>query len=547
MTQASRDENRIPTLLGVSSIDLSTPTKIAANPITGAMLIDGSSLYVGLDTRYLKLDGSNDPITGAISINTNSTTALLVEQDGVKDNVLIVDTTNGWVGVNMVPTLPMDITGRTFITGNDDAIQLTVKGNATQTANLFNILNSSSQGLATFSKNGFLTITDRVGTGSRFPFVAQDASGNWLVYATLGSSSNSLTVATVSGTDTYPQFAFNSTASTNWKGAFFGATRSNAGNVVVNGDYLFTIATQGWDGAAWKKATEIRCVVDGTPGASDMPGRIEFGVNVDGAASDAPPTRLAIYNNGSTVSYVANNPVSGTQIVTANLGLFVATNSVTANVGSGIGFGVTTAPQLVSGAAIVHERLGANDYGNLHFATRASGEASTANLNIRMTIGSDGSLTINDAGLATADVRAEGDTNANMLFLDASADAIMFGTATQVTAAGITLGLDTGITDAKNIILGTTTGTKIGTATTQKLAFYNSTPVVQATALTTQLTTITHTAPVTPDYAIQDFTQVTPFGFVTADEANTVLSVIANLQTRVSELETKLKTYGLLA
>ena len=39
----------------------------------------------------------------------------------------------------------------------------------------------------------------------------------------------------------------------------------------------------------------------------------------------------------------------------------------------------------------------------------------------------------------------------------------------------------TGVThaDGGNIILGTTTGTKIGTATTQKLAFYNSTPVVQ--------------------------------------------------------------------
>lgn len=31
----------------------------------------------------------------------------------------------------------------------------------------------------------------------------------------------------------------------------------------------------------------------------------------------------------------------------------------------------------------------------------------------------------------------------------------------------------------KNIILGTTTGTKIGTATTQKIAFYNSTPIMQ--------------------------------------------------------------------
>ncbi len=44
---------------------------------------------------------------------------------------------------------------------------------------------------------------------------------------------------------------------------------------------------------------------------------------------------------------------------------------------------------------------------------------------------------------------------------------------------GITVGQHLTMADAKNVILNATTGTKIGTATTQKLAFYNSTPVVQ--------------------------------------------------------------------
>ena len=35
------------------------------------------------------------------------------------------------------------------------------------------------------------------------------------------------------------------------------------------------------------------------------------------------------------------------------------------------------------------------------------------------------------------------------------------------------------IADGKNIVLNTTTGTKIGTATTQKLGFFNATPVAQ--------------------------------------------------------------------
>jgi hypothetical protein len=42
---------------------------------------------------------------------------------------------------------------------------------------------------------------------------------------------------------------------------------------------------------------------------------------------------------------------------------------------------------------------------------------------------------------------------------------------------------DVQIDDAKNIVMNTTTGTKIGTATTQKLAFWNATPVVQPTAV----------------------------------------------------------------
>jgi hypothetical protein len=60
---------------------------------------------------------------------------------------------------------------------------------------------------------------------------------------------------------------------------------------------------------------------------------------------------------------------------------------------------------------------------------------------------------------------------------DANAGAVRttlgVGTGDSPTFAGLT------IADAGNIVLATGTGTKIGTATGQKLAFYNSTPVVQ--------------------------------------------------------------------
>jgi hypothetical protein len=77
--------------------------------------------------------------------------------------------------------------------------------------------------------------------------------------------------------------------------------------------------------------------------------------------------------------------------------------------------------------------------------------------------------------------------------------------------------------------------------------FFGETPVVQGAALTTALTSITATAPGTPDYAIANLTDITPFGFASADEGQTVLTVIANLQARVNQLESRLQAYGLLA
>ena len=90
-------------------------------------------------------------------------------------------------------------------------------------------------------------------------------------------------------------------------------------------------------------------------------------------------------------------------------------------------------------------------------------------------------------------------------------------------------------------------GLNIGIATTDKVGFYGVTPVVQGATLTAQLTSITHTAPGTPDYAIQNLTTSTPYGFVTADEGNSVLKVVANLQTRLAELEARLETIGMIA
>lgn len=94
---------------------------------------------------------------------------------------------------------------------------------------------------------------------------------------------------------------------------------------------------------------------------------------------------------------------------------------------------------------------------------------------------------------------------------------------------------------------GNTDGTSVGQSATAKAGFHN-TAVVQAAALTAQLTTITPVdAAGTPDYAIAAITNSSPFGFSNAAEAITLLYVVKNLQVRLAEVEAALEGKGIVA
>jgi hypothetical protein len=72
------------------------------------------------------------------------------------------------------------------------------------------------------------------------------------------------------------------------------------------------------------------------------------------------------------------------------------------------------------------------------------------------------------------------------------------------------------------------------------VGLYGVTPVVKGAALTEQLTTVTCSAPGTPDYAIADPVQNAGFGFSTSNEMLSLLKVVANLQTRLAEVDARL-------
>ena len=91
-------------------------------------------------------------------------------------------------------------------------------------------------------------------------------------------------------------------------------------------------------------------------------------------------------------------------------------------------------------------------------------------------------------------------------------------------------------------------GTSLGQSATDLVALWGATPVDQPAALTAQLTTLVPAdAEGTPDYATAAITSSTPFGFASAQEAITVLYVVANLQTRLAEVEARLEEAGVVA
>jgi hypothetical protein len=108
--------------------------------------------------------------------------------------------------------------------------------------------------------------------------------------------------------------------------------------------------------------------------------------------------------------------------------------------------------------------------------------------------------------------------------------AVSFTGGLTVSTTGLT------ITDV-NVILNTTTGTKFGTATTQKLSFFNSTPVVQPAATTTAGAAVVTTAS----------TNVTPFGYTTAAQADDIITQLNRTTARLNDIYTKLQTLGLIA
>jgi hypothetical protein len=124
--------------------------------------------------------------------------------------------------------------------------------------------------------------------------------------------------------------------------------------------------------------------------------------------------------------------------------------------------------------------------------------------------------------------------------VDAATERLIIDSSGRVGIGTMSPGSLLHLADAGDITVGTTTGTKIGTATTQKIGLWNATPVVQPAAVANITTTATAGALPTPDGAITIADTATP----TVTE---LLEYCVELETKLEDLLGKLRTVGIIA
>jgi len=180
-----------------------------------------------------------------------------------------------------------------------------------------NRYNFYASGTATnfFAGNAIISVTDntnaalritQLGTGNALlvedttnpdstPFVV-DASGKVAIGATTATENLNL----VSDGRNFFQITRASTDTAESVISFRKARGTNAApTIIASGDAMGTFQYYGYDGTGYVQAASIFGVIDGTPGVSDMPGRLVFNTTPDG--STTPSERMRIDSAGNVI------------------------------------------------------------------------------------------------------------------------------------------------------------------------------------------------------------------------------------------------------
>jgi hypothetical protein len=472
-------------------------------PVTNArtITINGTTQDLSADRTYTITNitgnaGTATALQNARSVYGNSF-------DGTADLGQVISSTFGGTGNGFTKFTGPTTTEKTF-TLPDASATLLYAGGAlgTPSSGVATNLTGTASGLTAgnVTTNANLTgpitsignatsIASQTGTGTTFVMqnnptlvtpVLGAATATTINGLTITSSTGTLTItngktlsvpldATVSGTNTGDQTSVSGNAGT--------ATALQTGRTIsISGDLTYT--SPSFDGTSNITAAGTLATVNSNVGSFGSATQVgTFTVNGKGLITAA--------GNTTITPAVGSITGLGTGVATAlgvnvgSAGAFVINGGALGTPSSGVATNLTgTASGLTAGNVTTNANLTGpiTSVGNATSVASQTGTGSTFVMNTSPT------LVTPNIGTATGSVSGNAGT-ATALQNARTIGGVSFDGTGNITVASATGGFTVSggnlTTSAINIVTDTTTGTKIGTATNQKLGFFNSAPVVQ--------------------------------------------------------------------
>jgi hypothetical protein len=111
-----------------------------------------------------------------------------------------------------------------------------------------------------------------------------------------------------------------------------GGSSVGSNTLVANGEALGGVVFQGNDGTEFVPAAFISAVVDGTPGANDMPGRLVFSTTADGASSSTERMRITSAGHILVGQATGDFNTVGNSLFANGTAQFVSSGQTTVNI-----------------------------------------------------------------------------------------------------------------------------------------------------------------------------------------------------------------------
>jgi len=399
----------------------------------GARLTTGSSnIFIGREAGDRQTENSNLFIIDKQSradAATELTNAILY-------GVMNATATSQTLRINAAVTIPDSL----LVDGSSDEVQATIQANATQTANIMEVEDSSANVLAGFDERGILFSDGGIDVQS--VYIGKDAGRTAATgILNIGIGDGALKACTT-GTNNI-------------------AIGVGALDAVTSGNTNTGIGTS----AGSKITTGIDNVAIGNQTLQSVT-TASFNM---GVGTQALRSCTGAGNAGIGVTALRENTTGTNNVgIGYQAGYYNQTGSTNTSIGYRAGFGVSGNSNSNNTFIGARAGEGITTGGSNAFIGYYAGYRQTTNSNLLII---DNQIRA-DAATEQTNAILYGVMNATATSQTLRINA-QLGIQATPTTAGITFG------EANNLVFGTTTGTKIGTATNQKLGFFNVTPVVQ--------------------------------------------------------------------